>query len=81
MGQLILVIQLLLVWSLLVHQLFLGVPVLICEITVITVFTVKTFEKTQVIHGYSSDCILQNLYSIEMFQMLVQVGPSLFEHC
>ena len=33
-----------------VQQLFSVVPVLICENTVITVFTVKTFEKTRILH-------------------------------
>ena len=48
MGQLISVMQLLLVLSSMVNCFYFSVvPVLICEIAVITVFTVKTFEKTR----------------------------------
>ena len=42
-GEMVLVLNLISV-----HQLFSVVPVLICEITVITVFTVKTFEKNSI---------------------------------
>ena len=42
-GEMLLVLKLISV-----HQLFSVVPVLLCEITVITVFTGKTFEKTQI---------------------------------
>ena len=43
-----------------VYQLFSVVPALICEITVLTVITVKTFEKTRLSYITERYICLQN---------------------